>query len=93
MAEDTVYVGSRLRIELPAYDITPTGEVPFALADPEIKVYGPKGNQKEVGTVGSQGGTYYIDFGAGQLDSAGIWSIKATADGYRAKATWRVERW
>lgn len=90
MAESTVYKNSRLRVWLPAIDLTPDGEESFEPSALTVTVrYGA--TVKAIGTLGEANGVHYVDFAADELDEAGAWYVDAVDDGYKARISFRVE--
>ena len=90
MAEDRIYVGSRVRILLPAVDVTPEGEEDLEPAGLSVTVWRPDGTEISA-SLGEADGVPYLDFDEGDLDQAGVWRAQGAIDGYLSKpVTWRV---
>lgn len=100
MAEGTIYVGSRLRVWLDALDMRPEGEYEFEPVGLTVTVVKPDGTEIHGWPIGWTGNVPHVDFepdeeavggdGAGDLDMAGVWTIRANEAGCKARISFRV---
>lgn len=100
MAEGTIYVGTRLRVELPAVDLTPEGEMPFKPESLTATIIKPDGTELHGWPIGWTDNEPHVDFepdeeavggdGAGDLDQPGVWRVHANEGGYKARISFRV---
>lgn len=96
----SIYVGSRLRVQLRFVDEDEDGnETPIDLSvvqDLSVRVVGPPPQRKEIGSAelmitDAAAGEAYWDAEEGVLDASGLWTAQGEADGYLSEpVSWRV---